>query len=89
MERQPLQIEALLPVLFLTVPSGWVFRSMPGGFLAFPSFPVVWPACKIFSDKEAGKQLPRKGKKKFSDHKELTITPTVALTEYAAATCNG
>ena len=34
--------------------SGWVFRSSPAVSFPFPHFPAVWPACKIYPDKEAG-----------------------------------
>lgn len=47
----------------LAVSSGWVFRSIPSGFLAFPSFPVVWPACKIFPDKEGGTAFEKREEK--------------------------
>lgn len=54
MERQPSQIEDDLSVpAVLRYRVGYSVQS-PAVSLPFPHFPAVWPACKIYPDKEAG-----------------------------------
>lgn len=54
MERQPSQIEDDLSVpAVLRCRVGYSVQS-PAVSLPFPHFPAVWPACKIYPDKEAG-----------------------------------
>lgn len=54
MERQPSQIEDDLSVpTVLRCRVGYSVQS-PAVSLPFPHFPAVWPACKIYPDKEAG-----------------------------------
>lgn len=53
-ERQPSQIEDDLPVpAVLRCRVGYSVQS-PAVSLPLPHFPAVWPACKIYPDKEAG-----------------------------------
>ncbi len=54
MDRQPSQIEDDLSVpAVLRCRVGYSVQS-PAVSLPFPHFPAVWPACKIYPDKEAG-----------------------------------
>ena len=54
MERQPSQIEDDLSVpAVLRCRVGYSVQS-PAVSLPFPHFPAVWPACKIYPNKEAG-----------------------------------